>query len=259
MNSKMLMNFSILMFLLSFITSANAQSVDEILQRYVSDYEKDISLKEDTAFGIQVDDQMWSVSATAAKGTAPAKVTIQNGKPQQPTFYFTIDRATLLKLDKGELNAKTAMAKAFSTDKTPMDIDVMEGFNPPEDFLRRILDTTFHFWTRGFPEIIPYGDGLTRFTHGADVTIFYYQPGMRSAWGSLKKGMHANEDPKSQTNEFPSLVIVIAGKGQARIGGKQLEVQKGQAIFIPKNVSHEFWNDNEQPFEIILLMFGEGA
>ncbi|HSE41415.1 MAG TPA: cupin domain-containing protein [Acidobacteriota bacterium] len=256
MNSKV---FIVLLFLLSTTIFANAQSVDEILQRFASDYQSDINLKEDSSFGIQVDDEMWTVSATAAKGTIPAKVVIQKGKPQQPTFYFTLDRASLLKIDKGELNAKTAMAKAFESDKSPMDIEAMEGFVPPQDFTAKILETTFHFWTRGFPEVIRYGDGHTRFTHGADVTVFYYQPGLRSAWGSLKKGMHANENPKSQTNEFPSLVIVTQGKGQARIGGKEMQVEKGQAIFIPKDVTHEFWNNNDQPLEIILLMFGEGA
>jgi mannose-6-phosphate isomerase-like protein (cupin superfamily) len=140
-----------------------------------------------------------------------------------------------------------------------MDIEVMEGFEPPQDFTAKVLDTTFHFWTRGFPEIIRYGDGLTRFTHGADITVFYYQPGLRSGWASLKKGMHANEDPKSQVNEFPSLFIILEGKGNARIGGNKVELQKGEAIFVPKNVAHEFWNDNNEPFELVLIMFGEGA
>lgn len=234
-------------------------STGAILQRFAADYQKDISLKEDVSFGIQVDGQMWTVECIAPKPDKPAAVSVEKKSPLKPTYYFTIDHATLLKLDRGELNAKTAMAKAFESDKTPMDIEVMEGFQPPQDFTAKVLDVTFHFWTRGFPEIIAYGDGLTRFTHGADVTIFYYQPGLRSGWGSLKKGMHANEDPKSQVNEFPTLIVVTSGKGMARIGGKEVEVQKGQAVFIPKGVAHEFWNDNDAAFEIILIMFGEGA
>ena len=140
-----------------------------------------------------------------------------------------------------------------------MDADVMEGYQAGAQFVQDYLDLSFHFWNRGTPEVVLFGDNHTRFTHGADISVFYYQPGLRTAWGSLKKGMHANADKKSQINPFPSLIIFTRGKGTARIGGKEMEVTEGQTMLVPPGVSHEFWNDNEQPLELVLIMFGEGA
>ena len=157
------------------------------------------------------------------------------------------------------MNAGTAMVKAFSTDVTPMDVDAMEGFQPDEGFLDRMLKATFHFWVRGLPEIIPFGDAYTRPSHGADAVIFYYQPGLRSGWFSIKKGQHVNSDPRMQTNPFPSMIVATEGKGTAKIGGKEVQLEAGQTLFIPPGVTHEFWNDNDAPFYGILLMFGEGA
>jgi mannose-6-phosphate isomerase-like protein (cupin superfamily) len=234
------------------------KAVRAILERFALDYQEDPSIAA-VAFGIEVEAEWWSVTATPGVDKAPARVVLQEGPPAEPTFYFTLDRETLGKLDRGQMNAETAMVKAFSTDPSPMDIEVMEGFQPGPDFVGVALPATFHFWTRGLPEVIPFGESYTRFTHGADATVFYYQPGFRSGWGSLKKGQHANEDPRSQTNPFPSLVIVTQGAGTGRIGGKEIELKAGQAVLIPTEVSHEFWNHNDAPMEFVLVMFGDGA
>lgn len=241
-----------------FAQDHDAADVRAILNRYAVDYEADPSMV-GGIFGIEVDGKWWHVVARPGhKGTVPS-VELREGAPSEPSFYFTLDHATLLKLDAGELNAETAMVKAFSTDPSPMDAEVMDGFAPGEGFLDTLLKTSFHFWTRGLPEIIPFGESYTRFTHGADAVVFYYQPGFRSGWGSLKPGQHANEDPRSQTNPFPSLVVVTAGSGMARIGGIEVELTAGQAVLIPSEVAHEFWNPNDEPMELVLLMFGEGA
>jgi mannose-6-phosphate isomerase-like protein (cupin superfamily) len=242
-----------------FAMDTTQEPVEVILKRFTTDYAQDISLKKEVTFGIRVDDQMYSVHAIPSSQNTSAHVDLKKGNPENPTYYFKLDSKTLEKLDRGEWNGLTAQAKAFESDFAPLDMDVMVGFQPGPGFVPEILDVSFHFWTRGNPEIIPYGNNFTRFTHGADVTIFFYQPGLRSAWGSLKKGMHANQDPRSQINEFPSLVIFTQGKGVAKIGGKEITVQKGQAILIPAGVTHEFWNANEESLELVLLMFGEGA
>lgn len=247
--------------LMTTVSAGLAQDVGgvrEILNGFVADYESDPSMLAGT-FGIDVDGSWWHVVARPGdEGSAPS-VELREGEPSEPSFYFTLDHATLLKLDAGELNAETAMVKAFSTDASPMDAEVMDGFEPGEDFLDTLLKTSFHFWTRGLPEIIPFGEAYTRFTHGADAVVFYYQPGFRSGWGSLKQGQHANEDPRSQTNPFPSLFVVTAGTGMARIGGVEVKLRAGQAVLVPPGVAHEFWNPNEKPMEFVLLMFGEGA
>lgn len=240
-------------------TPADAAEVEAILERYVEDYVSDVTVDRDVLFGVEVEGEWWHVQARPGPEGSPHPVSMGRGAPPDPTFYFTLDRETLGRLDRGELNPETAMVKAFSTDLSPMDVETMEGWQPDDGFLETLLRTSFHFWTRGTPEIIPFGEQYTRFTHGADAVVFYYQPGFRSGWASVKPGQHANEDPRSQTNPFPSLFIVVGGRGMARIGGKEVELEKGQAVLVPAEVPHEFWNPFDVPFETVLLMFGEGA
>jgi mannose-6-phosphate isomerase-like protein (cupin superfamily) len=238
-------------------TPANASDTRAILERFVEDYRSDMMAIPGT-FAIKVDETWWHVVTEGEPGV-PSSVALHEGAPSEPTFYYWMDAATLDRLDKGTLNPGTAMVKAFSTDVSPMDADVMEGYQPDEAFLESLLRVTFHFWIRGFPEIIPFAEDHTRFTHGADGVIFYYQPGLRSGWFSVKKGQHVNSDPRSQTNPFPTLFIVTEGKGIGKIGGKEVELEAGQSMYIPATVTHEFWNHNDEPFRGIIMMFGDGA
>lgn len=233
-------------------------SAKEILQRFVEDYRSDPMLVEST-FGVDIAGERYHVVARKREGGG-GEVKLHEGFPEGETWYFILDDISVLeRLDEKALNAGTAMAKAFSTDKTPMDIAETEGFQPGEGFLNELLKVTFHFWNRGFPELIPFNDQVTRFTHGMDAVIFYYQPGFRSGWFSIKQGYHVNADPKSRTNPFPSLMVFTRGKGTALIGDEEVTVQEGQALFIPPEISHQFFNENEAPLQGVLLMFGEGA
>jgi len=240
--------------------TAAAGDTRQILQRYVDDYRGDPMLQ-DATFGIRIgDSERWYVVATRGTGDAPPSVTLHEGDPDAPTWYFQLEDAELLsKFDRGELAAGTSMAKAFTSDYAPMDVDAMDGFQPDESFMSVLMGTIFHFWSRGIPEVTRFNADVTRFTHGTDLVVLHYQPGLRSAWFSIKPGQHVNADERSRTNPFPSLVIVTRGKGMAKIGGKDTEIAEGQSIFIPPEVSHEFTNPSETPVEGILLMFGEGA
>lgn len=241
-------------------TSVHAQpTTSEMLLEYAVDYAADVSLQTVT-FGIQVDDNWWTVSTHVATEKAYGVADIYAGKPPFPTFYFKLDAATLKQIYNRELNALTAMGKARATDVTPMDIDVMDGFEPQEGFLATALSVAFHFWTRDTPERIPFGGEYTRTVHGAQASVFYYQPGFRSAFFQILPGQHANEDAADQVNPFPSLFVVIdGGTARGRIGGAEVELRGREAIFIPANVPHEFWNHGDIPAEGVLLMFGDGA
>ncbi|MEZ5892002.1 MAG: cupin domain-containing protein [Parvularculaceae bacterium] len=180
--------------------------------------------------------------------------------PKAPTFFFTVeDSAFLNRVYAGELNALTAMAKAFSSDAAPMDIDAMEGFQPADDFGDWVIPFTFHFWTRGNPETVAFGPEMTRVTHGANLGVFYYQPGLRSAWFDIRPGQHVNENENSRDNPFPSMVIMIRGEATAIIGGEISTLKEGTMMFIPAGVSHEFINEGTESAFGFLFMFGEGA
>jgi mannose-6-phosphate isomerase-like protein (cupin superfamily) len=106
---------------------------------------------------------------------------------------------------------------------------------------------------------VRFNGATSRIVHGANVVVFYYEKGFRSAWFQVAKGQHVNKNPEDQTNAFPSMFIMLQGKAEAKIGGKQSTFPAGEMIFIPPNVTHEFWNPYDEPGEMILLMFGEGA
>ena len=179
---------------------------------------------------------------------------LKRGPSQHPAPYYTLDLVTLRKLHVGEMNALTAMGKSVGSDSSPMEIGFQAGFKPDKDFFSIFLPQSFHFWTRGLPEIIPYGAGLTRQLHGAGSVIFFYKEGFKSAWARLEKGMHANKEPHLQVGSSTTLVIVLKGIAEARIGGKRAAVSAGSAILVPAGVAHEFWNERDEPAELVLIM-----
>lgn len=160
------------------ITNLSAKDIDSqievkgILEKYARDYEQDVTFTKDVTFGVKVGESFWSVIAKAKRDNVPATVAVLEGMPTVPTYYFFTDLETLRKIDKGEINALTASAKAFETDFAPFDVDVMEGYQPDNNFMTDLLSVYFHFWTRGLPEVVPFGIDRTRMTHGAQAAIF---------------------------------------------------------------------------------------
>lgn len=240
--------------------TASAGSDLETLESYAADFINDPFLTAPVEFGVRVGDEMYAVSVAPAAEGADARSTVSVGAPSAPSFYYTVeDSAWLAKVESGEINALTSMAKAFQSDPAPMDIEVMDGFQPDENFGAWIVPFTFHFWTRGMPEIVRFGPEMTRETHGANAGVFYYQPGLRSAWFDIRPGQHVNADEASRTNPFPSMMILTEGSVTAIIGGVETTFEPNTMMFIPAGVSHEFINETDAPAFGFLFMFGEGA
>jgi len=260
--------FNIFVFLFCISSSATApplqiRSAAEILRSYVEDFRSDPAAAEPMTFGVRLKGESggeWQVVVGGEKDAMGGYyVELRDGLPSIPSVLYTLDLNTLRKIDRGEINALTAMGRARASDPAPMDIELMEGFQPDPQFFGRFIPFTFHFWTRGFPETVNFGKGHGREVHGANMVVLYYQKGLRSAWAQIEKGQRVNADPKDQANPFPTMIIGIRGRAVAKIGGKEVTMQEGQMAFIPAGVSHEAWNPYEEPAEIILLMFGEGA
>jgi mannose-6-phosphate isomerase-like protein (cupin superfamily) len=89
--------------------------------------------------------------------------------------------------------------------------------------------------------------------------VFYYEQGFRSGYYRLENGQHINADEAMQANPFPTLIILIGGTMESRIGGEAMTLEGKQAILVPAGVPHEFWNSNDTPAEFIIIMFGDGA
>lgn len=231
--------------------------VEQILESFANDFRENPESKNiSISFGVKVKNEgEWNISVDGKGG-----VEINEGFPSSPSFFYVTDYETLYKIYKKEISVFTAMGKASSKDFAPMDVGFMEGYTPREDFFEKIMPFTFHFWTKGFPKIARFGsESYTRVVHGANVAVLYYQKGLRSAWYQIKKGQHINASIEDQKNSFPTLVIFTKGEAEARIGGKYLKLKAGESALIPKDVTHEFWNEKKEPGEFIIIMFGEGA
>ncbi len=242
---------------------AGQRSAEEILRSYVQDFQNDPAAAEPITFGIKIKDEAhgeWQVTVGGKKDAAGKyPVELGRGLPSKPSAIYTLDLVTLQRIDRGEINALTAMGKARASDPAPMDIDVMEGFQPTPEFLAAFIPLTFHFWTRGFPETVVFDKEHSREVHGANMVVLYYEKGLRSAWGQVEKGQRVNADPKDQVNPFPTMFICLKGRATVKVAGKEVMLRAGQMVFIPPGVSHEAWNPYDEPAEVILLMFGEGA
>ena len=103
--------------------------------------------------------------------------------PSVPSLYYVTDSRTLGMIHRGEMSALTAMGRARMSEKTPMDFGFMEGFQPDSGFVGWAVKFTFHFWTRGLPEIVRFGpETRSRLVHGAQAKVLYYEKGLRSGW-----------------------------------------------------------------------------
>ena len=240
-----------------------SRAAEDILKAFVDDFRSDQAAAAPCVFAVSVKgaaEPDWHVVVAGRKDAAGRyEVALEKGLPAKPTFVYVTDAATLGKIDRGEMNALTAMGKARESDAAPMDVTVMPGFEPNEDFVTMFLPLTFHFWTRGFPEIVNFDEAKGREVHGATMVVFYYQKGLRSGWGQIRKGQHVNADPRDQVNPFPAMFIGLRGRAVGKIGGNEKVLGQGQMVFVPPGTTHEFWNPYEEPAEFIVLMFGDGA
>jgi hypothetical protein len=240
-----------------------SRPVKEILKSFVEDFRDDSAAGSRSVFGITIRDSSepeWHVVVSGRKASnGRFEVDLQKGLPEEPAAVYVTDRETLEKIDRGEMNALTAMGRARSSDPAPMDVSFTGGFQPTEEFLAEFLPLTFHFWTRGLPETVSFGPAAGREVHGATMVVLYYQKGLRSAWGQIRKGQHVNADPQDQVNPFPTMMIGIRGRAMSKVGGVEKVLGPGQMVFVPAGTAHEAWNPFDEPAEFIILMFGEGA
>jgi len=229
----------------------------KIITDWAAAYQKKVSPEEEGLFGIEIKGEgggVWTVSIEPGR-----KVKVRAGEPDKPTFLFTTDLSTLRKIDKGEINALTAAGRAKASDSAPVDIKFMPDVQPSPEVMKKIFHYGFHFFIPGTPEIIYFDEAHSRFVHGGNVVIFYYTTGLRTAWYQVKKGMVINQDESDQVNPFPTLFICTRGEGRAKLGGKTITLKKGMMVYIPAGMSHMFWNENDEPMEGIIIMFGPGA
>ncbi len=235
-------------------------TTEEIIESYVEDFRSDRFAAEPMLFGIRVPDEgEWHVRVTGEQHGDTWGVELHEGAAPTPTFVYRVESETLRAVESGELNPITAQGKAFSDDYAPMEVLQMEGYQPTMEQYAAVNPFSFHFWTRGFPEMIPFGEENTRKLHGSNVVGFYYEPGLRTIYSRIEPGETIRDDPREQAMPFPILIIVMSGTAEGRVDGERVTAPAGNAIFVPPFAPHVWWNELQEPAEAILVMFGEGA
>ncbi len=238
------------------------KEAQEIITSYVEDYKTDRYATEKRVVGITVPevDGAWTVTVTGKQiGERKWEVILTDGLPKIPTYVYRAEVSALRAIYSGEMNALTAQAKAFSSDYAPLDVQEINGYEPTEEEDGALNAFSFHFWTKGFPEVIPFRPDTTRRAHGAGVTIFYYEKGLRTGWFNILPGERVREDAREQAMPFPMMGVMIKGTAKGIVDGEPITVTEGNTVFIPANVHHKWWNESEENVELILIMFGEGA
>ena len=233
--------------------------VHSILGRYVAAWRgaDEMELEDTIVVGFDITDEEEGEYHIVLPPEGAAE--LREGRATSALVVFETDRATLRRLDRGELNALTAMAQARSTDPIPLIPRFDEDFEWTPEAREIVIPLMFHFWNREWPEIIRFGAGTTRTTHGGNMAALYYDTGLRTAWGQIEPGMHVNADAADQTNPLPSLFVMTRGAVHARLDGRAMMLHEGETVFVPAGMTHEFWAEAGEYGEFILLMFGDGA
>lgn len=244
----------------------------DVLESFAADFERDPAAAERRfTFGVRLEgaaevgwhvmiEPLESAGPSPPPGVRHARVVVREGPPSEPTLVYVFHPDTLRLVHQRRLHVLTAAAKARSSDDAPLDLEAMPGYQGLAELGDYPVRLAFHFFTRGRPELVPWGDhAQSRVTHGANAGIFYYQEGFRSGWFLIRPGQHVNREARDQVNPFPSLFIVVEGEVRGRIGGEPITLRGGESVFIGSGVSHEFWNEDGPAAKGILLMFGEGA
>jgi mannose-6-phosphate isomerase-like protein (cupin superfamily) len=237
-----------------------ADDARTMIQRYADAWlgEKEMVLADTETLGFEIEGDGGGEYHVLLLPDGTAQVV--DGIPEADfTVVFKTDIDFLRRLDRGELNVMTALGRARMSDTTPLDFRFPPGFQLSGESLGYLLELGFHFWNREWPEVIPFGDGMTRFIHGANSAIFYYEQGLRTSWYQIEPGQHINQDEGDQVNPFPSLFIMTRGRVQAKLDGVEMTLEEGNAVLVPAGMTHQFWAAEDQYGEFVLVMFGQGA
>ena len=240
--------------------SQDQSSVEAIIESFVSDYKNDRYASEARVVGIEVPEHgEWTVRATGEKKESGYEVELKRGIPKEATYVYKIEYPTLMAIYEGTINALTAQGKAFATDYTPMSVYEMDDFYPSLEEDGALNAFSFHFWTKGFPEIVAFRPDATREAHGSSMVIFYYEKGLRTGWYNIMPGERVRDDAREQAAPFPMMGIAIKGTANGIVDGEPVTISAGNTVFIPAGVAHKWWNDTDEPVEVILVMWGDGA
>lgn len=252
------------------LTDAEVAEASAILADFAADFAHD-HMAIDVTFGIKLDDKFWSVDVqrketSSARGRltdhafGPHKVTVREGAPADPTWYFEIADMNVLRLiASGEVNAGTAAMQSFGSDEVGVETRDMEGFTSTSGDEADLYLVLSHFFSKGKPEVTYFSRENSLETHGAMATSLHMMKGFRVFFFNIAPQETANEDPRLEFGQMPNLFIVTSGKGTLISDDGPMVLEKGMSVFIPQFVKHQIVNDGDEPLEGLGVLYGDNS
>ena len=201
-------------------------------------------------FNISPPGESWYVSVDG-------DVELRQGSHEAPIMTLAMSSETLGRIYRGEMTAFTAGGKASGADVAPLEVKFHAAAEQLADPKGTMLGFLQHFFTRERPERILLGEAHSRVVHGAHAIPLYYASGFRSAWYMVKDGQRLNEP--GDTNPFPQAFVIVSGRGRAKIGDAEVEVQSGESYYVPPDSDHVLWPAPGESLEVVWFAWGEGA
>jgi mannose-6-phosphate isomerase-like protein (cupin superfamily) len=255
----------------SSVVASDIDAIEQVIQSFADDYAQDPMATSGT-FGVRLDTLWWTISVKRIQESyapnerltfhhlGPHEVTVRNGIPEKPTWYFRIASKEVLDLiASGTVNAGTASMQSFGSDQVGVEIEAMDGFEMNAGAEGAMYLALSHFWTKGVPEITSFGRDESLPTHGAAAVSLHTMKGYRIAWFSIGPEEAANEDPRLEEGQVPNLFIVTSGRGRALLADREVEIEPGMSVFVPPYTRHVIRNPYDEPLEGILVLFGDNS
>jgi len=250
--------------------SAN-RTADEILAAFAASYRTD-PMAISSTFGVRLGDRWWTVSVErtqeayhpserlTAHRFGPHAVTLSEGEPPAPTWYFHIASEDVLnRIAAGSVNAGTAAMQSFGSDRVGVEIETMDGFQMTAGAEADMYVALSHFWTTGVPEITVFGRDSSLPTHGVAAVSLHTMKGYRIGWFSIGTDDVANEDQRLEAGQVPNLFIITRGRGRAQLADDVVELTEGMSVFVPPYTRHVLSNPYDEPMEGVLVLFGDNS
>ena len=277
MKTKMKTSASIFLYAVFYLlvyplqSQENKNENNTILQSFVESYKTD-PMARSVTFGIAVGDDWWHVISERKEegykvgkkkqytfhNYGPNEVTLHQGKPKEPTWYFKFaDASVLEKIDSKVWTASTANARSTAADKVGLDILSMDGFQYTQKTDAVSYQVLEHFWKKDAIEITRFTRDNTLPSHGAELVSLYTMKDKRIGWFTLGTDETANADRRLDKGQVPNLMIFTKGKGKGLFGEEEFDIEPGMSVFIGPYVKHVIYNPYEEPLEGILVLFGD--
>ena len=167
---------------------------------------------------------------------------------------------TLRRIDDG-MTGETATNRARADDPRLMYLETTENY--PEflfsgDFWTQLMEFKVHFFSRGIPEVVPLAAEFGVASHGVNIAGIHYAPGLSVFRVTILPDTTANAEDDLDTNPFETIWIATSGQADATIGGNTVLFTANNTLFIPAGVTHVATNPYDEPFESIMILFGDG-